>query len=75
MKQATIGIAAILLFAFAAGAQQASAPSGNSITDAARKLETQMAKNVQAGAEEMQRTNTIFGRRPARTRLAISWAT
>ncbi|HKQ86603.1 MAG TPA: DinB family protein [Candidatus Acidoferrales bacterium] len=53
MKQAIIGFAAILLFSLAAGAQQAAAPSENSITDAARKLETQMAKNVQAGAEEM----------------------
>ncbi|HKV47127.1 MAG TPA: DinB family protein [Candidatus Acidoferrales bacterium] len=53
MNKISVGLSAILLFAFGAGAQQAAAPSENSITDAARKLETQMAKNVPTGAEEM----------------------
>jgi DinB superfamily len=53
MNKAIFGLAALLLISFAAAAQQAATPSENSITDAARKLETQMAKNVPAGAEEM----------------------
>lgn len=53
MKQAIVLLAGFFLFSFAAVAQQSAAPSENSITDAARKLETQMAKNVPAGAEEM----------------------
>lgn len=53
MNKITVGLAALLLCGFGASGQQAASPSENSITDAARKLETQMAKNVPAGAEEM----------------------
>ena len=53
MNKVTVGLTVLLLFSFPVGAQQAAAPSENSITDSARKLETQMAKNVPAGAEEM----------------------
>src|SRR5690242_629382 len=53
MNKITVDLAALLLCGFGANAQQAASPSENSITDAARKLETQMAKNVPAGAEEM----------------------
>jgi len=53
MNKVILGVTAFFLFSFAAGAQQAAAPGENSITDAARKLETQMAKNVPAGADEM----------------------
>jgi uncharacterized damage-inducible protein DinB len=53
MKRKTLVLVAVFLCAVAASAQQAAGPSANSITDAARKLETTMAKNIQAGAETM----------------------
>lgn len=52
-KKAIFGAATLFLFATLAGAQQSASPSANSITDAARKLEGTMSKNVVAGAEEM----------------------
>lgn len=51
MKRMPVILTLFFLCAAVASAQQT--PSANSITDAARRLETTMAKNVQAGAETM----------------------
>lgn len=53
MKRMPLIVVVFFLCAVTANAQQTAAPSANSITDAARKLEATMAKNVQAGAEAM----------------------
>lgn len=53
MKGRPLILTLFFLGAGAATAQQVATPSANSITDAARKLEATMAKNVQAGAETM----------------------
>ncbi|HEY6466132.1 MAG TPA: DinB family protein [Candidatus Acidoferrales bacterium] len=53
MKAMPVILTLFVLCAAVTTAQQAATPSTNSITDAARKLETAMAKNIQAGAETM----------------------
>ena len=60
MKRMPVILTLFFVCAAASAAQQTAAPSANSITDAARKLETTMSKNIQAGAATMPSDKYAF---------------